>query len=516
MLFGPQKGSPFTIFDNFAGTFGVPITVVILAAVFQNMSALLENGIVLMIVVISPLYRLLTYFFTHYSVDEDTFHVKSGIFNKKELEIPLDRITTVDFTQNLIFQWAGVYSIKVDNASSYGGNGVGKVSLALKKNDAVRFKALLLSKKALKEKQEETFSQIYRGKDYCAKIPVSENNVYDAQLDRIEKSRKAVPAKNILIMGALQSKGNAVAQVISIAAVLAGMVNIIAGRDIGIEDTIMDLILSVSGIGIAGALILIFIILSTALGALFNLIKYYGFSITNGEKSIYLEYGLFTKKNYSLLKEKISGAEFVQSLPMKFFGVGYLNVLAVGYGDVESVEKAMIYPLISERKLYEFISEYIPEIKPPENKYEKPYRRSLRYFFICPRFIFLIMVFISAVLCEMKFGFIKNNLWFDWIWYVFILLFILSLLSVIAEYKNTKISCDKNNVHFVTGGFTRTLTVVKTDMIESVSDKAHRLKRTKGIVTIHMGIMAPEMDSSKRIRNMHLDAVESIKRVIHY
>ena len=98
MLFGPQKGSPFTIFDNFAGTFGVPITVVILAAVFQNMSALLENGIVLMIVVISPLYRLLTYFFTHYSVDQDTFHVKSGIFNKKELEIPLDRITTVDFS----------------------------------------------------------------------------------------------------------------------------------------------------------------------------------------------------------------------------------------------------------------------------------------------------------------------------------------------------------------------------------------------------------------------------------
>lgn len=518
MLFGPKRGSALTIFDNFAGTFGLPITVVVLAAVFQNMSALLENGVVLLIVIISPMYRLFTYFFTYYSVDEDTFHVKSGLLNKKELEIPLDRITTVDFTQNLIFQWTGVYSIKVDNASNYGGNGEGKVRLALKKEDAVKFKNLLLSKKERETEAgsgwENEKTSVYRGKGYSVEIALPDS--IGGEADNKGRVKKVVPVRNILIMGALQSKGNAIIQAISGATVLIGIINIISGKDLALEEAAVDMLVSIPGIGIAAALILAFIVLSTALGALFSLIKYYGFSITDGGKSIYLEYGLFTRKTHSLLKEKISGAEFIQSLPMKFFKVGYLNVLAVGYGDIESPEKAMVYPLLKEEKLYELLSSYIPQMKAPENAFERPLRKSFRYFFICPRFIAALGAASAAVFCELGFKMISSLRWLDWMWYILALIFIMTLFSVILEYKNVRLSCDKSNVHFSVGGFTKITTVVKTEMIESVSDKAHMLKRGKGIVSISMGIMAPAMDSVKKIRNMHTQAFENIKAVMRY
>ena len=68
----------------------------------------------------------------------------------------------------------------------------------------------------------------------------------------------------------------------------------------------------------------------------------------------------------------------------------------------------------------------------------------------------------------------------------------------------------------MTGGFTRTKTVIKTKMIESVSDSGSLLKRRKGTVSVKLGIMAPMTDMSKVIRNMPHGAFEKVKKVIHY
>ncbi|MDO4546373.1 MAG: PH domain-containing protein [Bacillota bacterium] len=521
MLFGPQRGSAFTIFDKFASTFGLPIAVVLLALIFRNIDALLQNGIVLAVVLITPVVRFLSYLFTYYSIDEEKFHVKSGLLNKKNLEIPLDRITTVDFTQNLIFQWAGVYSITVDNASNYGGNGQGKVQLALKKADAVRVKALLLSKK--EEASQTRPVERWVSADPLGNVAGESGMMADVRLETYSESpiddsgeTTVVPARNILIMGALQSKGNAVAQVISILAVLGSMGNIILDRELGVEDRLVDAILGIPGIGIAAGILILFILLSTVLGAAFAFIKYYGFRIRNGEESIFIEYGLFTKKSYSLLKEKISGVEFVQSLPMRFFKVGYLNVLAVGYGDMESQEKAMMYPLIGAQAADEFVIGYIPEMKEAK-EYERPLGGSLRYFFFCPRFFMMLVLVAAAVVAELLFD-VTSLCPFDlsWAWILLALFGVLTVLSVVAEYGNTAVSAGKETVHFVSGGFTKFRTIIKTEKIESVSDRANALKRRRGIVSIKMGILAPAFDSVKQVRNMHLQAFENIKNVIEY
>lgn len=510
MLFGPQRGSAFTIFDRFAGTFGVPMVVLIAALILGNRDAILENGIVLLIVLIAPVSRLLGYFFTYYSIDKEKFHVASGIFNKKELEIPLDRITTVDFTQNLIFRLADVYRIRVDNASNYGGGGSGTVQLALKKADAVRFKKLLLP-------TGNGSTEI--GGEGLSPEAAAETVMVRDDTDRSSYGAKetVIPVGKILIMGALQSKGNALAQVISLMTLLGGMVNMASGRENVLEEKLVDLVLAVPGIGIAAMLFVAFIVISTFFGAVFALIRYYGFRITEEKDSIRLEYGLFTRKSYSLLKEKISGIEFVQSLPMCFLGIGYLNVLAVGYGDDESEEKSLMYPLASLQEAEALMEHYFPEFAGSCGIIERPMRRSLRYFFICPRMFFVLALIAAVIICEITVGFTGIlPAPIDWIWYIAALLVILAVLSVLKEYHNTAASAGESNVELVTGGFTRVKTTVKTSMIESVSDSASLLKRRKGISTIKIGILAPLGDSVKSVRNMPLEAFERIRNVIHY
>lgn len=515
MLFGPQRGSAFTIFDRFAGNFGAPLVILMAALVLGDRTAILENGIVLIVVLIVPVSRLLGYFFTYYSIDKEKFHIASGIFNKKELEIPLDRITTVDFTQNLIFRLADVYRIRVDNASNYGGGGSGTVQLALKKADAVRFKELLLSTGS--DRMESGGDVLSPEADAIAVETGEDTEASLRASSSYETKATVIPVRKILIMGALQSKGNALAQVISLMTLLGGMVNMASGRENVLEEKLVDFVLAVPGIGIAAMLFAAFIVISVFFGAVFALIRYYGFRITEERDSIRLEYGLFTRKSYSLLKEKISGLEFVQSLPMCFLGIGYLNVLAVGYGDDESEEKSLMYPLASLQEAAALTEHYFSEFAGVGCSIEKPLRRSLRYFFICPRMFFVLALMIAAVVCDITTGFAKiSPVSLDWIWYILALLVILAVLSVLKEYRNTSASAGADSVELVTGGFTRIKTTVKTSMIESVSDSGSLFKRRKGISTIKIGILAPMGDSVKSVRNMPMEAFESIRNVIHY
>lgn len=487
MLFGPQRGSFFTVFDRFAETFGLPIAVVAIALIFGNMQALLENSFILAVTLIAPARRLFSYFFTYYSVDEEKFHVRSGLLNKKNLEIPLDSITSVDFTQNIIFQWADVYGVRVDNASSYGGNGTGKVSLALKRQEAERLKAILLSKSRGGKRSEEKRGEAVR-----------------------------VPVANIIAMGALQTKGSGLAQIISVITVVYGIVSIAFERGLGIEDELTGLIADMPGIWTAFAAAAAFFVISAVLGAFFAVIKYYGFTIRDGGSSVLIEYGLFTKKNHSLMKEKISGVEFVQSMSMRAVKKGYLNVMAVGYGDTENTEKAMMYPLIGEEEWEAFAASYIPAAAFSE-KGDRPLKGSIRYFFICPRFIIYFTAAAGALICEKIWKVTEAApMELSWIWILAAAGALLAVLSVLTEYRNTFMASDGENISLVTGGFTRTKTVIKTKMIESVSDSGSLLKRRKGTVSVKLGIMAPMTDMSKVIRNMPHGAFEKVKKVIHY
>lgn len=510
LLFGPQRGSVFTIFDKFISTFGVPAVILALALLFGNMEALLENAVILVILLMNPVTRFVGYLCTYYTVDDEKFHVKSGLFNKKALELPIDRITTVEFSQNLIFQWAEIYSIKVDNASNYGGSGAGKVTLALKKQEAIKLKALLLTGKEAAVSEEQYVMKMSSGESVC----------YGAVTQDAETKGEAVsvPISKILLMGALQSKGNAVAQVLSAVTVLTGMGNVVMDSEFGMEEKLVDLILAIPGIAIAAIIAAAFILLTTALGAVFAFVKYYGFTIQQTEEAVLLQYGLLTKKNHSLLKEKISGVEYIQSLPMRLLGIGYLNVMAVGYGDdVETDLASMMYPLIRARDIEAFLQTYIPELAVQQGEEHRPLAGSLGYFFLCFR-VFLVTVLTAGfALAEWQLGLLEDvPVEKGWIWILWCVVLSVVCLSVVMEYRTASAQAGEQNVLLTAGAFSKTRTIVKSEKIESVSDTASALKRRKGIVTVNIGVLAPAGDSVKRVRNLHFEAFESIREVIRY
>ena len=299
MKFGPRRAHVMFIFERFFRDFGLLILALIWYAVTRDYELLLDHAVVLFIVLFSPVSRLIRYLFTYYSIDDERLLVETGWFNKKKLEVPLSNITTVDFSQNIFFQLARVYSVNVDNNSSIGSGNSGRVKMVLKEQDAVLVKGLLLAKK-----------------DSCSG---AEGQVQGLHRDRISEdtSGNTIMASlgEILLMGLLRSKGLIIIQLLTYAGVAIGVVSqLFLDKKVDGDEVILDWIFHFSAPLLIVCLLIALYLAGLAVSVILDTIRYYGFRITDREGSIFVEYGLFTRKTFTLVKEKISGISYRQSL----------------------------------------------------------------------------------------------------------------------------------------------------------------------------------------------------------
>ena len=104
MNFGPVKGSPLYIFDNFLADFSLTIIAIVYAVVKGNIDALLENTVLLVFALIGPVSRVISYLCTSYEVNDGHLIVRKGFLSKSVQEVPLSSITSVDVSAKVFYR----------------------------------------------------------------------------------------------------------------------------------------------------------------------------------------------------------------------------------------------------------------------------------------------------------------------------------------------------------------------------------------------------------------------------
>ncbi|MCQ4638239.1 PH domain-containing protein [Anaerovorax odorimutans] len=493
MRFGPRRGHFMFIFERFFRDFGLLLAAVAVSLILRDYQKLLENIPVLIVVLFAPISRLIQYLFTYYSIDDEKLLVESGWLKKKTREIPLSNITTVDFSQNIFFQLFKVYSVNVDNASSISGDS-GRVRMAFKIDDAVQVKKLLLSKREQPEQElhDDRISEDTSGNTILA------------------------GTGEILLMGLLRSKALVVIQLLAYGGAAISVISrIFLSRSVDGQEVMLDYFLSISAPLLIAAVILALYLVGVAISVMLTMIKYYGFRITNRETSVFIEYGLLNKKTHTLIKEKISGVSYNQSILMRIFKRGTLEVFAVGYGSggEDNQEAAVLYPVLRKEKLYAFLGRFLPEIEEPK-AYTAAGPKAFPYFFLCGRFICCALLLAAAA----------GSFW--WPMHPMLrtiliaacgMIFVGACVSVILEYTNTAITGDSRTISLTCGGYTKRTVHLKTEKVESVEERATlRKKRRKHITTIRLGVLAPAAAAHQKVRNLEMKAFEGIREKLIY
>lgn len=506
MKFGPQRGHFLYIFERFFVTFGLLVLMVAFFLITGEWRVLMNYITLPIIAVIGPVARILDYLFTYYSISDEALFINKGILKKKNTEIPLSTITNVDYSQGVILQLANAYTITVDTAATISAQNRSKVKLTLKGEDAQRVKALLLADK------QATAGE---GPVEARETPL-ERSVPQGEILSVTHASP----KEIILMGIMEAKLAVLAQLFSIVVVVITFGSMLfMGRQVDGEELIMDQILQISGVALIVLVVLVVYAMGFIVGVLKAMLKYYNFRITNRKDSIFIEYGLLTKKTHTLMKKKVSGVQFKQPLLMRLFKCGVLHVFAVGYGNnpEEGDVTSILFPYLKASALDNFIAHHLPGMGRGEEMV-KAEKRSLRYFFIAPRFFVAIYVLALGIFANFLPVAVPGTaaLFFDLGWIIGGVIFLMVIGSILLEYRNTGIFANENCTGLSSGGYTKNRTFLYTHMIESLTGSGSVFKRRKGILTINVGIWGSKLNASHKVRNLEASALENVKSHIVY
>lgn len=476
-------------------------------------------------IAMSPLMQLVKYAFTYYTITDNQLIVESGILNKKRIEIPLRSITAVDLTQNILYQIFNTYKIKVDNGSqAKDAINAAEVKFALKADLAFLFKQLVENDVSEREDSSSPSELLQRQSDNNITSPVDKTllpTVISSPLDFLQLG--LLESKLIYIISLFP--------VISVAAYILGIIGIApSAEDIGkaFENIFAALPISL--------VIFIIIVVLFIGGLVFSIsraiLTFFGFQISADSKKIYIEYGLLTKRKYTLQKEKISGIVLRQNLLMRFFHQYKVDVLVIGYGDKSDEEvkqQPILFPIANKKKIQEIVEKLMPEFA--GNYYEEyiskeresaglpTNSRAFRYFFYNSGFVLSTMILIGSIILAV----INMPLYFGDIvtvyssWVVLVPALLIECLvvgSMIMQYFNTRMLPGKRITTIQSGGYHRSIVVIKTSSIENITAIASRWKHRRGFASIQMGYVAPLHTSKIVVKNRELGEFETLESVL--
>lgn len=436
-----------------------------------------EGGIygVLILILLCVINSILKWIMIEFYINNNELIYKSGIINKKKLEIPFNKINTIDINKNIIDKMFNICTLKVDTGAV---KEVGQeIKIKINKEEAYKIRNFIngINSKSVYEDLEKIESPTNRA--FSKTISFKEIFLYS-----ISKSKILWAVGGIFFIGDFLKN-------------LEETFKISITNNI-VENVEIERLFSIGLVKSIGMVILLFMfiyIFISTIFMIFEMIRLYNFTLTNDKNDIKIKYGLLTVKEYSIPRNKIYAIRYKQNLLQQLFKIFQIEVVTVGYGD-EQNEQAILYPVANR----EFINSTLNLILPTfefDGEINKPTKDVLSRFIIKRTIILIIFVIIPLFFLIPK----------SYLIIKLILFFILILLNIFLgflNYKNTSLGISKELLVASSGGIEKVTTLIKQEYLQSVEIRENPFQRKKSVCDYKLDIYSNKIGDIVFIKNM--------------
>ncbi|HAT4243306.1 TPA: PH domain-containing protein [Clostridium perfringens] len=464
---------------------------VIFVVILKQWFYIVIIGVVLLAIIVSILKWKREYMIL--KGDEAYYH--KGIFSKNTTIIPKKSFKSMDISQNLIERILGYKIVKIESPSREVGEEDIKMSLsdediALLKNFA--FGANKEFNKELNNEVSEGFDlkeNIFREsfldseveklkEDYDSTLNNRENineskkvNINESEKVHINKSEKVnikekkISNKDLILYGF--TSFNLFIAIIFIFNAWDKIEKFINSEYV---DSVINGYIAneASKIGIIFAIVGLFValIILKAIATVYYFVKYYNFTLLKEGENIKIKYGLFSTKEFSFKENSIKLIK-LKSNPLRQLLKRYeINVVIKGYSG-EGKEQIIMYPIGNDKEVQNIIREFIPKWS-IEGEGEG-IRHGKIFMILKPVLIVFIISLVAYLILKVK-----------WVWLINIISLI-TIPSSILKGRNINIKIEENKVRAVTGGFFRTIHILKGKDIQAVGFNTNPIQEKNNI-----------------------------------
>lgn len=418
---------------------------------------------------------------TEFYIEENLLVYKTGFLRSTKQEIPFSKIDTIDVGKSLVDRIFNICTVKINT-----GNVTEKeteFNMKLKYSLAEELRETILSSKTdneselvlLDKKDEKNLEKVISIKEIVmyavtkGKLAWAFGGFFAVMnfADDFEKFAKTSIIKDL-------------------------------GESISIDSTVLQN--RTKAVFMIIGLLLIMYIIINLLSIVFEIVKFYGFTIIVKNNNFSISYGLINKKEYSIPIEKIHGLKYKQGLLQQWLGIYTLETVTIGYGD-EKNEKAILYPIANNKFKEEFLDKMLPEMI-FSNKVEKPPKSSIKRFMLMriliPLIILIPLYFIIEVIpSEFKLT-------------VIAVIVLLSAIAGYLNYKNTSLGVTDTIIVTSAGGFNKTTNYIRQSSIQSIEKIQNPLQRKAMVCDYKLDIQSNNLADSVKVRHMEEELIDSL------
>ena len=312
-LYHPQRQSPKAVLLILLKYFRIivrqlwPILLVILINPTKG-KGIIFTSVAFAVVLISLIYSIVAYTRYYFFIQNNELCVRSGVFRKTILNVPFDRIQSVDFKRNIVHQFLNVVSVQIDTAGSKGSE-LELDAIELERAEALR--ETVLAYKRLKK------SQVQTDETGIPPLPVKQE---------APELILSLSPKDLIKVGISENHLRTAAIIFAFFIGLAEDLSQLLDWDVygQLEDTTTAM--SIFGILATIIAIPVFIFISFSITLIRTVLKYYGLKFWREGNSFKVVSGLFTRNEKSIQQTKIQVIRWVTSPLKQLFGIYQLNI----------------------------------------------------------------------------------------------------------------------------------------------------------------------------------------------
>ncbi|MDK0626967.1 PH domain-containing protein [Clostridium perfringens] len=436
-------------------------------------------GVVLLAIIVSILKWKKEYML----LKGDEAHYHKGIFSKNTTIIPKKSFKSMDISQNLIERILGYKIVKIESPSREVGEE--DIKMSLSNEDIALLKSFAFgANKELNNEVSEGFdleenilrksfldSEFEKLKeDYESNLNNRKNineseKVHINNSEEVNVKEKKISNKDLILYGF--TSFNLFIAIIFIFNAWGKIEKFINSEYV---DSVINGYIAneASKIGIIFAIVGLFValIILKAIATVYYFIKYYNFTLSKEGENIKIKYGLFSTKEFSFKENSIKLIK-LKSNPLRQLLKRYeINVVIKGYSG-EGKEQIIMYPIGNSKEVQNIIREFIPQWS-IENEGEG-IRHGKIFMIIKPVLIVFLISLVAYLILPIK-----------WVWLINIISFII-IPSSILKGRNINLKVDENKVRAVTGGFFRTIHILKGKDIQAVGFNTNPIQEKNNI-----------------------------------
>ncbi|EOU1740529.1 PH domain-containing protein [Clostridium perfringens] len=448
-------------------------------------------GVVLLAIIVSILKWKREYML----LKGDEAHYHKGVFSKNTTIIPKKSFKSMDISQNLIEMILGYKIVKVESPSREIGEEDIKMSLSNEDIEMLKNFAFGTNKEFNNELNNEVSEgfdlkeNIFREsfldseveklkEDYDSTLNNRENineskkvNINESEKVHINKSEKVnikekkISNKDLILYGF--TSFNLFIAIIFIFNAWGKIEKFINSEyvDSFINGYIAN---EASKIGVIFAIVGLFLalIILKAIATVYYFVKYYNFTLLKEGENIKIKYGFFSTKEFSFKENSIKLIK-LKSNPLRQLLRRYeINVVIKGYSG-EGKEQIIMYPIGNDKEVQNIIREFIPKWS-IEGEGEG-IKHGKIFMILKPVLIVFIISLVAYLILKVK-----------WVWLINIISLI-TIPSSILKGRNINIKIEENKVRAVTGGFFRTIHILKGKDIQAVGFNTNPIQEKNNI-----------------------------------